>query len=176
MDKVIFLSHCFVLGCWFSLQVTLCYLAGHLRLPHVTCQHLNQSFVKPVCIRFWPMNQCVVWLICFLFPCLPCVCYCRHNAYWSNCCGKTQPDWNVPYGSVSCCCGIFAIELVILSIHYLNFRSFQIYCSHLVIHVVRWKLSGFFWFPVCLLEVPELSGRYLGCGRAKFTHLVSSCW
>lgn len=48
MDEVLSFGHYFVLGCWLSLQVTLCYLAGHFRLPHVTCQCLNTSFVKPV--------------------------------------------------------------------------------------------------------------------------------
>lgn len=120
------------------------------------------------------MNQCVAWLICFRFPRLPCVCYHRHDAHWSNCCGKALPNCNVPYGSVSCCCGIFVIELVILYFYYLNICNFQIYCSeetHLTIHVVRWKLSGFFWFPVCLWEVPEFSGRCLGCGREDKIYL-----
>lgn len=48
MNKVLSFGHCFVLGCCFSLQVTLCSLAGHFRLPHVTCQCLNKSSVKPV--------------------------------------------------------------------------------------------------------------------------------
>lgn len=47
------------------------------------------------------MNQCVVWLICFLFLRWPGVCYCRHAASWGSCCGKGQPNWSVPYGSVS---------------------------------------------------------------------------
>lgn len=123
--------------------------------------------------------RCVTGL--FPFPRLPCVCYCRHDAHWSNCCGKALPNWNVPYGSLSCCCGIFVIELVVLYFHYLSICNFQIYCSeetHLAIHVVRWKLSGFFWFLVCLWEVPELSHAGVSGvgGRAKFTHLVSSCW
>lgn len=122
------------------------------------------------------MNQCVAWLICFLFPRLACVCYYRHGAHWSNCCGKALPNWNVPYGSVSCCCGILGIELVVLYFHYLNICKFQICCSeetHLAIHVVRWKLSGFFWFPVCLWQVPKLSGRCPGCGKEG--KVYSSC-
>lgn len=163
--------HYFVLGCWFSLQVTLYYLPGHLRLPHVTWQCLKKSFVKPVLSQLLAHEpnqpaRCVT----DLFPLSAFTLRMLLQAW----CPLKQLLWkcparlNVPYGSVSCCCGIFVIELVILYFHYLNICNFQIYCSevtHLTIHVVRWKLSGFFWFPVCLGEVPEFSDRCHGCGR-----------
>lgn len=125
------------------------------------------------------MNQRVAWLICFLFPCLHCVCCYRHDASWSNCCGKALPNFNVPYGSVSCCFWVSVIELIIPYFHYLCIFNFQIYCSeeweNLVNSCGEMKTkSGFVQFPVCLWEVPELSGRCLLCGRAKLTRLVPS--
>lgn len=180
MDKVIFLGLCFVLSCWSSLQVTLCYLASHLRLPHVPCQCLSKSFIKPVCIRFWSMKQWTSvlcdWFVSSFRVDLACVTAgtLPPEAAAVERAGQTEVFLMAlcPHG----CCGISVIELVILYFLYLHIHNFQIYCSeetHLVIHVLRWKLSGFYWFPVCLWEVPELSGRCLGSGRANITHPVN---
>lgn len=143
---------------------------------------LKKSFVKPVLYQLLahaPHEP--VCCVTGLFP-LSVFTLCMSWQAWcllKQLLWKALSSWNVPYGTVSCSCGIFVIALVVLYFHYLNICNFRIHCneeSRLVIHVVRWKLSGLFWFPVCPWEVPELSGVWRVGGRTKFTHLVSSCW
>lgn len=137
------------------------------------------------CISFWPV-ECtkqagVLRDSCFLFPCLPDLCYYRHDTSRSNCCGKALPNFNVSCCSVSCCHRVSVIELIIPCLHYLSVFSFWIYCSeggenHLANLCGEMKTkSGFVWFPGCLWEVPELSGRLLLCGQAKLNQLIPSC-
>lgn len=143
-------SQYFVLGCWLSLHVILCYLAGQSRLPHGThtCVLTAAWQTQPYIISFWPMEY-IKWtaVLCdshvsFFRVYLACVTI-----------GMSAPKATameracqtlIPCGSVSCCHWVSVIELIIPYFHHLSICNLQwkwLQCSE------EWDSFGeFMWW------------------------------